>query len=53
MQVKKGGIVSKLLETVNIPKMFRAKQYFSRPIIEKKRLKMLFLQNCQNLIRVN
>lgn len=33
MEIKKGGVVSKLLEDVYIPKMFRAKQIFPRPII--------------------
>lgn len=33
MDIKKGGIVSKLLESVSIPKMFRAKQTFPRPLI--------------------
>ncbi len=34
MDVKKGGVVSKLLENVQIPKMFRATQTFSRQIIK-------------------
>ena len=34
MDVKKGGVVSKLLENVQIPKMFRATQTFPRPIIK-------------------
>lgn len=33
MQIRKGGVVSKLLEDVDIPKMFRAKQIFPRPVI--------------------
>ena len=33
MEIKKGGVVSKLLEDVYIPKMFRAKQIFPRPVI--------------------
>jgi len=33
VQIKKGGVVSKLLEDVYIPKMFRAKQIFPRPVI--------------------
>ena len=33
MEIKKGGIVSKLLQAVYIPKMFRAKQNFPRPLI--------------------
>lgn len=33
MEIKKGGVVSKLLEDVYIPKMFRAKQTFLRPVI--------------------
>lgn len=33
MEIKKGGVVSKLLEGVYIPKMFRAKQTFRRPVI--------------------
>ena len=33
MEVKRGGVVSKLLENVKIPKMFRAKQSFPRPRI--------------------
>ena len=33
MEVKRGGVVSKLLENVDIPKMFRAKQVFPRPRI--------------------
>lgn len=33
MEIKKGGVVSKLLENVYIPKMFRAKQTFPRPVI--------------------
>lgn len=33
MEVKKGGVVSKLLENVHIPRMFRAKQIFPRPRI--------------------
>ncbi len=33
MEIKKGGVVSKLLADVAIPKMFRAKQIFPRPII--------------------
>lgn len=33
MEVKKGGVVSKLLENVYIPKMFRARQVFPRPRI--------------------
>ena len=34
MDVKKGGVVSKLLENVYIPKMFRAKQTFPREVIK-------------------
>lgn len=33
MEVKKGGVVSKFLENVYIPKMFRAKQTFPREVI--------------------
>ncbi len=33
MNVKKGGVVSTLLENVHIPKMFHAKQTFPRPVI--------------------
>ncbi|HWR44551.1 lactate racemase domain-containing protein [Sporomusa sp.] len=33
MEIKRGGVVSKLLENVDIPKMFRAKQIFPRPRI--------------------
>lgn len=33
MEIKKGGVVSKLLADVYIPKMFRAKQTFHRPVI--------------------
>ena len=33
MKIKKGGVVSKLLADISIPKMFRAKQIFPRPII--------------------
>jgi len=33
VQIKKGGVVSKLLEDVYIPKMFHAKQIFPRPVI--------------------
>jgi hypothetical protein len=33
MQIKKGGVVSKLLEDVYIPKMFRARQIFPRIVI--------------------
>lgn len=33
MQIRKGGVVSKLLEDVYIPKMFDAKQIFPREII--------------------
>lgn len=33
MEIQKGGVVSKLLADVYIPKMFRAKQTFPRPII--------------------
>lgn len=34
MKVVQGGIVSKLLADVHIPKMFRARQIFPRPLIE-------------------
>ena len=33
MEIIKGGVVSKLLSDVPIPKMFRAKQTFPRPVI--------------------
>ena len=33
MEIKKGGVVSKLLEDVYIPRMFKVKQTFPRPII--------------------
>ena len=33
MEIKKGGVVSKLLEDVYIPKMFHAKQIFLRSVI--------------------
>lgn len=33
MEIKKGGVVSKLLEDVYIPKMFKVRQTFPRPII--------------------
>lgn len=33
MEIKRGGVVSQLLEKVDIPKMFRAKQVFPRPRI--------------------
>jgi hypothetical protein len=33
VEVKRGGVVSKLLENVAIPKMFRARQSFPRPRI--------------------
>lgn len=38
MEIKKGGVVSKLLADVSIPKMFRAKQIFQRPIITPKEI---------------
>lgn len=38
MEVKKNGIVSKLLKDVYIPKMFRVRQIFPRPIIEPKNI---------------
>ncbi|AZV57688.1 lactate racemase domain-containing protein [Clostridium sp. AWRP] len=38
MEIKKGGIVSKLLENVYIPRMFKVKQIFPRPIIESKNI---------------
>ena len=34
MQIKRGGVVSKLLEGVKIPRMFRAKQVFPREVIK-------------------
>lgn len=34
MEIKKGGVVSKLLEDVPVPKMFRVRQNFPRPIIQ-------------------
>ena len=34
MQIKSGGVVSKLLESVKIPRMFRAKQVFPRETIK-------------------
>ncbi len=34
MQIKRGGVVSKLLEGVKIPRMFRAKQVFPRETIK-------------------
>jgi len=33
VKIKKGGVVSKLLEDVSIPKMFRTKQIFPREVI--------------------
>jgi hypothetical protein len=36
MEIKRGGIVSQLLVQVPIPKMFRAKQSFPRPVIQTK-----------------
>jgi hypothetical protein len=36
MEIKRGGIVSQLLAQVPIPKMFRAKQSFPRPVIQTK-----------------
>ncbi|ADK15869.1 hypothetical protein [Clostridium ljungdahlii] len=38
MEIKKGGVVSKLLENVYIPKMFKVRQIFPRPIIESKNI---------------
>ena len=38
MQIKKGGVVSKLLEDVYIPKMFHAKQTFPRPVITPEKI---------------
>lgn len=38
MEIKKGGVVSKLLEDVYIPKMFHAKQIFPRSIITPKEI---------------
>ena len=35
MEIVRGGVVSKLLEGVPIPKMFRAKQSFPRPLIKR------------------
>lgn len=34
MEPKKGGVVSKLLENVHIPKMFKVRQIFLRPLIK-------------------
>lgn len=34
MEPKKGGVVSKLLENVHIPKMFKVRQVFPRPLIK-------------------
>lgn len=34
MEPKKGGVVSKLLENVHIPKMFKVRQIFPRPLIK-------------------
>ncbi|BCZ44928.1 hypothetical protein psyc5s11_09950 [Clostridium gelidum] len=34
MEPKKGGVVSKLLENVYVPKMFRVRQIFPRPVIK-------------------
>lgn len=38
MDIKKGGVVSKLLENVYIPKMFCAKQTFPRPVITPEKI---------------
>lgn len=38
MEIKKGGVVSKLLENVYIPRMFKVRQIFPRPIIESKNI---------------
>lgn len=38
MEIRKGGVVSKLLEDVYIPKMFRAKQIFPRSFIPPKEI---------------
>ncbi|OOM80840.1 lactate racemase domain-containing protein [Clostridium sp. BL-8] len=34
MEPKKGGVVSKLLENIYIPKMFKVRQIFPRPVIK-------------------
>ena len=34
MEIKKGGLVSKLLADVHIPRMFKVKQIFPRPVIK-------------------
>lgn len=41
MEVKKGGVVSKLLEDVYVPKMFKVRQVFSRPVIQPEDIPMV------------
>lgn len=38
MEPKKGGVVSKLLENVYVPKMFRVRQIFPRPVIKQEEI---------------
>jgi hypothetical protein len=38
MEIKKNGVVSKLLQDVTIPKMFHAKQTFPRPVIKPEKI---------------
>lgn len=41
MEVKKGGVVSKLLEGVYVPKMFKVRQVFPRPVIQPEEIPMV------------
>ena len=41
MEIKKGGVVSKLLADVKLPNMFRAKQDFPRPYIKPDEIKTI------------
>lgn len=41
MEVKKDGVVSKLLEGVYVPKMFKVRQIFPRPVIQPKEIPMV------------
>lgn len=34
MEIKRGGVVSRLLEGVPLPRMFQARQDFPRPVIQ-------------------
>lgn len=41
MEVKKGGVVSELLKDVPIPKMFKVRQIFPRPVIQMEEISQI------------